>query len=281
MVKIPFVAEVSSNHNRDLSRCLEFVDNAAAIGCAAVKFQLFKINELFAPEILRKSANHRRRQEWELPVEFLPELSARCRQLGMAFGCTPFYLKAVDELYDYVDFYKISSYELLWSDLLTACARTGKPVVISTGMADFGEVQCAVSTLQNASCKNFTLLHCVSNYPTKPQDCHLGVMGRYRESFGCAVGWSDHSVNPGVIQRAINHWGAAMVEFHLDLDGRGAEFTGGHCWLPHQIQPLIEQVGAGLLADGSAEKIFSENELKERDWRADPSDGLRPFKHLR
>ena len=103
-----FVAEVSSNHNRDLQRCFTFIDTAAAIGCDAVKFQLFKIEELFAPEILSKSAEHRKRKEWELPVDFLPYISARCREKNIQFSCTPFYLDAVAELLPYIDFYKIA-----------------------------------------------------------------------------------------------------------------------------------------------------------------------------
>jgi N-acetylneuraminate synthase len=280
-LKVKFVAEVSSNHHRDLNRCLEFIDTSARLGCDAVKFQLFKIDELFAPEILAKSPKHRARKEWELPTDFLPELSARCRQHGMEFGCTPFYLRAVDELFAYVDFYKISSYELLWDDLLMACARTQKPVVLSTGMATFDEVEHAVATLRKSGCENLTLLHCVSNYPTKPSECNLAIIGKYREAFGCVVGWSDHSVNPDVIHRAVNYWGAAMIEFHLDLEGKGAEFSSGHCWLPEQIQQVIEQINDGTIADGCEVKTFSENENKEREWRADPSDGLRPFKHLR
>ena len=157
-----FVAEVSSNHHRDLDRCLAFIDEAAGIGCDAVKFQLFRIAQLFAPEILARSEDHRKREAWELPVEFLPSLSERCRERGIEFGCTPFYLKAVYELFPYVDFYKIASYEILWKELLTACARTGKPVVISTGMATMDEVKGAVDVLMNNGCRECTILHCVS-----------------------------------------------------------------------------------------------------------------------
>ncbi|OGW41347.1 MAG: hypothetical protein A2Y97_08295 [Nitrospirae bacterium RBG_13_39_12] len=108
-----FVAEVSSNHNQNIKRCLSFIDTAADIGCSAIKFQLFRIEELFAPEILQKSPEHRKRKQWELPVSFLPEISACCCEKNIKFACTPFYLKAVDELFPYVDFYKIASYELL------------------------------------------------------------------------------------------------------------------------------------------------------------------------
>ena len=93
-----FIAEVSSNHYRDLYRCYAFIDAVAKAGCQAVKFQLFRIDQLFAPDILEKSETHRRRRDWELPIEFLPKLAARCKQNRVQFSCTPFYLGAVDEL---------------------------------------------------------------------------------------------------------------------------------------------------------------------------------------
>ena len=125
-----FIAEVSSNHGQDLDRSLAFIDAAAASGCDAVKFQLFKIDELFAPEILERSEEHRRRKQWELPLEFLPALAQRCRDLGIQFGMTPFYLGAVAEREPYGDCYKVASYELLWDELLATCAATGKPVIL-------------------------------------------------------------------------------------------------------------------------------------------------------
>ena len=92
-----FIAEVSSNHHQSLERCLEFVEAAAQIGCDAVKFQLFRIEQLFAPEILSRSESHRQRKQWELPLEFLPPLAKRCEELGIAFSCTPFHLQAVSD----------------------------------------------------------------------------------------------------------------------------------------------------------------------------------------
>ena len=136
-----FVAEVSSNHGRDLDRCRRFIQTAADIGCDAVKFQLFRVRELFSPEALRCKPELLAREAWELPVAFLPELSACCREKGIALSCTPFYLDAVEQLHEFVDFYKVASYELLWNDLLAACAQTGKPMVLSTGMATLGEVE--------------------------------------------------------------------------------------------------------------------------------------------
>lgn len=276
-VNVAFVAEVSSNHNRDLNRCLQFIDTAAEIGCAAVKFQLFKVRELFAPEILARSEKHRRREAWELPVEFLPALVKRCREVGIQFACTPFYLDAVRELLPYVDFYKIASYELLWGDLLTECARMGKPIILSTGMATLEEVDRAVTTLRSSGCEDLTLLHCVSGYPTAAEECNLAAIETLRQAFHCSVGWSDHSVSPGVVYRAVYRWNASMIEFHLDLDGAGEEFRTGHCWLAEQIRPVIETVKTGFQSDGSGEKLPAPVELPDREWRAEPSDGLRPL----
>ena len=276
-----FIAEVSSNHHRDLERCLRFIDTAAAVGCDSVKFQLFRIEELFAPEILEKSPMHRARKEWELPVEFLPPLALRCRERGIKFSCTPFYLDAVEELSPHVNFYKIASYELLWNELLTACARTGKPVVLSTGMASMDEIQGAVETLHTAGCLDLTLLHCVSGYPTPVDQCNLAAIRTLADTFNCKTGWSDHSVSPAVIYRAAHRWNAAMIEFHLDLEGVGEEFKTGHCWLPDQIAQVIATVGDGFSSDGSGVKAPVAVELPDRDWRADPADGLRPLAAIR
>ena len=227
--KVKFIAEVSSNHNQDIDRCFAFIDKAAEIGCDAVKFQLFKIEELFAPEILSKSEEHRQRKMWELPVEFLPALADRCREAG---------------------------------------------------------------------CKNLTLLHCVSGYPTPINECNLAAIQTLR-AFLCSlpqapcallhapcskpqapcfsVGWSDHTEIPGVIYRAIHRWEAEVIEFHLDLDGTGEEYKAGHCWLPDQIKAVIEIVQAGFQCDGTGEKTPAPSELSDRNWRADSTDGLRPI----
>ena len=276
-----FIAEVSSNHDRDLARAFEFIDRAAAIGCGAVKFQLFKIDEMFAPEILAQSAKHRARREWELPVSFLGPIAERCRSQGVQFMCTPFYLKAVEELRPHVDADKIASYELMWDALLAACAATGKPVILSTGMATIPEITHAADVLRKHGARDVTLLHTVSAYPTPPDEANLGALKTIADATGFACGWSDHTVSPGVILRAVAKWNAPMVEFHLDLDKTGAEYAAGHCWLPEEMAPVIAMVRAGERADGSGVKEPLPSELPDREWRADPSDGMRPLKHIR
>ena len=276
-----FIAEASSNHGRDLKRALAFVDAAADAGCDAVKFQLFRIDRMFAPEILRQSPKHRARAEWELPLTPLKPLAEHCSARKIRFSCTPFYVEAVAELAPYVDFYKVASYELLVSDLLRACAATAKPIVLSTGMSTMAEITQAAATLKEAGARDITLLHCVSAYPTPAAEANLAAIAAIRAATGLPVGWSDHTRRPAVIERAVHHWGAAAVEFHLDLDGEGAEYAAGHCWLPEEIAPVIARIRESAVADGAGFKGPQPSELSDREWRADPSDGMRPLKHIR
>lgn len=273
---VQFIAEVSSNHHGDLQRSLAFVDAAADAGCSDVKFQLFRIRELFSPEALRAKPELLSREAWELDPAFLAPIASRCRSRGVGFGCTPFYLDAVEQLAPHLDFFKVASYELRWDDLLTACAGTGKPVVISTGMATMDEVAHAVAVLRDGGCADPTILHCVSGYPTPVTECNLAAIATMRDAFGCSIGWSDHSVSPAVLYRAIHRWGASTIEFHLDLDGTGDEFKTGHCWLPFDIAAVISTLNDGFRADGNGLKAPAPTEAAERAWRADPSDGLRP-----
>ena len=276
-----FIAEACSNHHRDLDRALRFVDVAAEAGCDAVKFQLFRIDKLFAPEILAKSAAIRARTASELPVEFLAPLADRCAKRGIGFSCTPFYLEAVEELRPYVAFYKVASSELLRDDLLSACAATGKPVVLATGMATMAEIKHAVEVLKQAGAADITLLHCVSAYPTPPDQADLSAIAAIREATGCKTGWSDHSRSPAVIFRAVHRWGAAAVEFHYDIDGKGEEYALGHCWLPQEIAPVIAEIRQGFAADGDGFQATQPAERAERDWRSDPADGFRPMRAFR
>jgi sialic acid synthase SpsE len=276
-----WIAEVSSNHAQDRARCLRFIDVAADIGCTGVKFQLFRVDQLFAPEILQRSAQHRARAAWELPVHFVPLIAERCHMRGLQFVCTPFYLDAVEQLYPFVEAYKIASYELPWHDLLQMCAQTGKPVILSTGMAVLAEIDDAVKTLRTAGCQDLTLLHCCSGYPTPVADCNLAAIETLARRYTLPVGWSDHARAPAVLYRAIHRYAATMVEFHLDLDGQGDEYQTGHCWLPSDIASVITTVRAGYAADGDGIKQPQPSEVADRPWRADPEDGLRPLKAIR
>lgn len=284
-----FIAEISSNHNGDLGRCRQLITEAARVGCTAVTFQFFRIDRLFAPEILRVSPTHRRQRRWELPLRMLPELSAAARDAGLKFGCTPSDLEAVEALAPSVDFLKVSSHELPWLDLIHACAATSLPLIISTGMAEAGEAWAAVDAALESGCCDLTLLHCVSHTPVPEHACNLAAIGTLREMMAAnfavdwpevafKTGWSDHSASAGVIGRALRHWAADAIEFPFDLDGAGTESAGGHCWLPDAIAPVIAGAFQPVSPDcDGTGRIAPLPECKpERAWRADPSDGLRP-----
>ena len=276
-----FIAEISSNHNRDLERSFSLIRAAADAGADSAKFQLFRVDSLFSPQVLERSAEHRARVNWELPTSYLPDLEEACRDVGITFSCSPFYLEAVSELEPFVDFFKVASYELLWDDLLAECAQTGKPLVLSTGMATLDEVRSAVDIVRSNGCDALTLLHCVSAYPASRSETNLAAIETLRSEFVCPSGWSDHTVDPSVVMRAVHRWGATTVEFHLDLDGEGSEYGSGHCWLPSEISAVIRSVRDGLEADGSGIKAPALTEMPEREWRSDPVDGLRPQSHVR
>jgi N-acetylneuraminate synthase len=134
-------------------------------------------------------------------------------------------------------------------------------------MAVLEEVREAVEILGASGCKDVALLHCVSTYPTPIRDCNLAAVATLRDEFGCPVGWSDHSAQPAVLYRAIHAWGAELIEFHLDLDGTGAEYATGHCWLPEQIAPVIRAAKDGFNADGSGRKFPAASEQTESERR--------------
>ena len=284
-----FIAEIGSNHNQDEERCLKLIGHAAAAGCGAVKLQIFRVEDLFAPVALERDPTLRARSKWEFPLELLPAVRLRCTELGLALGATPFAIWAVEELEGYVDFFKVASYELLWHELLRACAETGKPIVLSTGMASEAEIAAAVDAVG----RDLTLLHCVSGYPTPPEQSNLAAIEALRSRFECAVGWSDHTGMQDVVIRAARRWSASDIEVHIDIDGEGNE-AGAHDWTPGAIAAAIDTLrslddGMGQpmdpdrarAIDGDGVKRPMPVELPDVPWRADPDDGLRPSKTMR
>jgi len=272
-----FVADLGVNHLGSWDRALALIHAAKDVGCDAVKFQLARHDKVWAPEV-RKSKEHL--IPYELPLEWLPEIQAICLDLDIKFGCTPLYLDAVKELEPWVDFYKIASYEARWNNLIDAWRETTKPVVISLGIAD-------KPYISSGGCvPDLTFLHCVPEYPCQVQHANLRRIGELKEKWGhwFKVGYSDHSVNPRVIERAVLHWGAEMVEFHLDLEHSvmwtkdGSAWSqppgpeAGHSWTPTTIKPVI----ALCRMDDGVWPGWEE----ERKW-ARGKDGLRPTEEAR
>ena len=169
------IAEISSNHSRSLERCMNFVKSTKECGFDAIKFQLFKIDELFIKEVLEKSPEHASRRQWEFPLEFLEPISNACKQYDLKLGVTPFYLDAVEEAVEYVDFFKVASYELMWLNLHYAIIEHNMPTIISTGMAELEEIIRIKNLYETKSfdLEKLTFLHCESNYPANYETINL------------------------------------------------------------------------------------------------------------
>jgi N-acetylneuraminate synthase len=271
------ISEIGSNHNVDLKRCYRLIDQSKKVGCDAVKFQYFTVDTLFRESALKKNLALMNMKKWELPLEFIPKISEYCKKKKILFGISPFNLSSIDFLNKYVDFFKIASYEMIWDDLLKKCAKTKKPIIISTGMANEKETQKAFNILKKNKAKQIIFMHCVSNYPVKVKNVNLAKIDTLRKMFKVDVGFSDHTVSPNIINRAFSKWDSRVFEFHFDLDKKGYEFKAGHCWLPDSLEKLIKNLDFNIdQHDGNGKIKALSVENNERMWRRD-TDGFRPI----
>jgi len=266
---VEFIADIGSNHNGNLSRCIELINQAKQIGCSAVKFQMFD-EDLYAPgytinrEILKKRA---------LPFEFLPDISSYCIKNDIQLGMSVFNIEAVEKCNKYVDFFKLGSYEILWIDLIREIAKTKKRFIISAGLCNTGELMDAMGIAAYNNL-DLSILHCNSSYPAFTEECDLNKIKKLLSWSTSHIGWSDHTTEPGVIHKAIG-LGASIIEFHLDLNGEGWEYLHDHCWLPNNMRQVIHDVRVGEGAIGKMPEDQRQDLLMQR---ADPSDGMRPLK---
>lgn len=224
------IAEAGVNHNGSVERALAMVDAAAAAGADAVKFQTFKAIRLVtpdAPQCEYQARNSGRRESQlemlrrlELSVQGHEAVLARCRQLGIAFLSTPFDEESLEYLHRLgAPALKIASGELTNLPLLARAAATSRPLIVSTGMANLGEVEAAVDSIEAAGGRQYVLLHCVSNYPAAAADVNLRAMAAMSAAFQAPVGYSDHTEGLEVSLAAVA-LGACVIEKHFTLDRR-------------------------------------------------------------
>lgn len=268
---IKFVADVGANHNKDLNRTLALIATAKSCGCDAVKFQLFKAERLYAPEFSDKIEAVR---TGELPMAFIPEITTRCRQLGIKFHCTPFDITGMFVLRSYVDAFKIASYSILDLKLIEAAAGQGLPIGISTGGATWEEMQAAYrQAALHLKHEAITMYYCIPIYPAP---VYPRMMDKLTDICNA---YSDHTRCTEAILAAIRR-GATTVEFHLDLnDSKGTESQYGHCWTAEQARTMITSAHTFDMILNGQEEIIDYTEM--RKWRADPADEMRPQKAYR
>ncbi|MBL8254180.1 MAG: pseudaminic acid synthase, partial [Candidatus Competibacter sp.] len=224
----PFVvAEMSGNHNRSLERALAIVEAAAKAGAHGLKIQTYTADtmtldldegEFFISDpnnLWKDTSLYKLYQEAHTPWEWHQTIFDRARELGLIAFSTPFDETAVDFLETLnVPCYKIASFENTDIPLIRKVAATGKPMIVSTGMATVAELDETVRTARESGCRDLILLKCTSTYPATPADSHLRGLPILRELFGCEVGLSDHTMGVGAAVAAVA-LGATVIEKHF------------------------------------------------------------------
>lgn len=226
----PFViAEMSGNHNQSLDRALAIVDAAAKAGAHAMKIQTYTADTMtldldvgeFAisdPKSLwYGNTLYKLYEEAHTPWDWHQPIFDRCKQLGMVGFSTPFDSTSVDFLESLqVPVYKISSFENTDIPLIRKVAATGRPIIMSTGMATAAELDESVRAAREAGCKHIVLLKCTSTYPATAGNTNISTIPHMRQLFGCQVGLSDHTMGNGVAVASVA-LGATVIEKHFTL----------------------------------------------------------------
>jgi pseudaminic acid synthase len=273
----PFIiAELSGNHDQSLDKALLMVEAAAKCGADAIKLQTYTPdtitldvhdNEFFIdnPDSLwHGSSLYNLYQQAMTPWEWHKPLFDRAKELGMLAFSSPFDLTAVDYLEQLdVPCYKIASFENIDHGLIAAVARTGKPVIISTGMATQAELAEAVDVLQRNGCNDIILLKCTSNYPARPIDANLNTIPHLAALFDCQVGLSDHTAGIGVSVAAVA-LGATVIEKHFVLDRSEGGIDSAFSMEPDEFSLLVSECRKAKDALGKVHYGCTDKEIASR-----------------
>lgn len=259
------VAEMSGNHGGDLQRALTMIEVAAQCGADAIKFQTYtpdtltidcdKAEFVVTNPLWRGKTLYQLYAEAHTPFEWHQALFDKARSVGITPLSSPFDFTAVD-LLESLDApaYKIASSELVDVNLVRRVAETGKPVILSTGMASFAEIEEAVLVVREAGNDQLCLLHCVAGYPTPPEQAHLNTLDALKQ-FGGEVGLSDHSHGTQVAEAAVA-MGAVLIEKHFCLSRTLDTVDSAFSLEPDELRALVQRCKAahalkGQVLDGA------------------------------
>lgn len=276
----PFIiAEMSGNHNQSLERALAIVDAAADAGVDAVKIQTYTADtmtididtgEFFISDkdsLWKGETLYHLYEKAHTPWEWHKAIFERCKERGIMGFSTPFDDTSVDFLEDLgVPCYKIASFENVDLPLIRKVARTGKPIIASTGMTTVAELSDLVRTVRENGCTDLTLLKCTSSYPASPEGTNLRTIPHMRELFGCAVGLSDHTLGIGAAVASVA-LGAAVIEKHFTLSRAEGGVDAAFSLEPVEMAQLVRECRTAALALGAVSYERAEQEQKSLQFR--------------
>jgi N-acetylneuraminate synthase len=276
----PFIiAEMSGNHGHSLERALAIVDAAADAGCQGLKIQTSTPDMLTLdsrePDFLVHGSN----PDWEgqslyqlyttnfTPFEWHAPIFARAQERGMVAFSSPFGTEAIDFL-ETLDCpaYKIASFENNWPELIERAARTGKPIIISTGMADLADLERAAAIVRSTGNEQLVLLKCTSTYPAEPRNTNLNTIPHLRQMLHCQVGLSDHTMGTGVAV-AATVLGATVIEKHLTLRRADGGPDSSFSMEPLEMAQLVHECGQAWIALGTVQYGPTAAEIKSLAFR--------------
>ena len=276
----PFViAEMSGNHNQSLERALEIVEAAAKSGAHALKIQTYTADTMTLdidegefyiddPKSLWKGNSlYKLYQQAYTPWEWHKPIFDHCKKLGIIGFSTPFDATAVDFLESLdVPFYKIASFENTDLPLIRKVASTGKPMIISTGMATVAELDETVRTARDNGCQDLVLLKCTSSYPATPENTNILTIPHLRDLFDVQVGLSDHTMGVGVAVASVA-LGATVIEKHFTLRRADGGVDSAFSLEPEEIQQLVIETERAWQALGKISYGTTEAEKKSLVFR--------------
>lgn len=270
-----FIAEMSANHLQNLERAKEIIKTAKEIGADAIKLQTYRPDTItidcYGEEFMATPGS-----PWEgmnlyelyktayTPWEWHRELMEYAKNIGITCFSSPFDLTAVDFLEDLnVPAYKIASFEINDIPLIEKVAKTGKPIIISTGIADMSDIILALETCKKAGNSNVILLKCVSEYPTPYSELNLKTIGNMTETFNCIVGLSDHSMGDAVDVAGVT-LGARVIEKHLTLKRSDGGPDSVFSMEPDEYRKMIENIRNVEMALGTVTYELTEKQKNSK-----------------
>jgi len=276
----PFIiAEMSGNHNQSLDRALAIVDAAAEAGVDALKIQTYTADTMTLDlnnadfvitdqeSLWKNKSLYTLYQEAHTPWEWHKPIFERCREKGIIGFSTPFDPTAVDFLESLdVPCYKIASFENADIRLIKKIAESGKPMIISTGMATIAELDETVRTARTNGCRDIVLLKCTSSYPASPENSNIRTIPHLRDLFGVEVGLSDHTLGLGAAVAAIA-LGATVIEKHFTLSRSDGGVDSAFSLEPNEMKALVNESTRAWQALGKITYVPSETEKRSLQFR--------------